>query len=168
MKAMNCALGLLVAAGLAAAARADEAATRATLKDLGSVRLVVSDLGRVVESQGLKKQDLYAAVEKRLRAAGIALLGEGERARGMPTLFLNLVLADADDAQTTYVYSLDLTLSQEVRLVRAPGIIVNSPTWKSAGAVGVVENDKLGLLQEATNQAADAFIAAYRAANTAK
>ena len=159
---------LLIAALSAAALRADDAAERATLKDLGNVRVVVSDLSRTVESQGLKKQELQADLEKRLRAAGITLLSESERARGMPTLHLNMLLADADDAQTAYVYSLDLTLSQEVRLMRAPNIRVTSPTWKSAGAVGVVENDKLSTLRDAAGHAVDAFIAAYRAANGAK
>lgn len=167
MKAFT--VGLALAAGLlAAAARADDAAERATLKDLGNVRFVVADLGRSVESQGLKKHELQAALEKRLRAAGITVLGESERARGMPTLFLNLSLADADDAQTAFVYSLDLTLSQEVRLVRAPNIRVTSTTWKTAGAVGVVEADKVGSLRDASSQAIDTFIAAYRAANAAK
>ncbi len=161
--------GLTLAAALAAAsARADDAAERATLKDLGNVRFMVADLSRSVEAQGLKKQELQAALENRLRAAGITVLGESERARGMPTLFLNLSLADADEAQTAFVYSLDLTLSQEVRLVRAPNIRVNSATWKSAGAVGVVEADKVASLRDASNQAVDTFIAAYRAANAAK
>ncbi len=164
MKRILAAIGLFV--GLAAASlRADDAAERATLKDLGNVRVVVSELSRTVESQGLKRQELQASLEKRLRAAGITVLNETERARGMPTLFLNLLLADADEAQTAYVYSLDLTLSQEVRLMRAPAIRVNSPTWKSTGAVGIVENDKLNHLSDAAGQAADTFIAAYRAAN---
>ncbi len=85
-----------------------------------------------------------------------------------PRCSSNLSLADADDAQTAFVYSLDLTLSQEVRLVRAPNIRVNSNTWKSAGAVGIVEADKVSTLRDASNQAIDAFIAAYRAANAAK
>ncbi len=167
MKAVT--VGLALALGLLTSLlQADDAAERATLKDLGNVRFIVADLGRSVEAQGLKKQDLQAALEKRLRTAGITVLGESERARGMPTLFLNLSLADADDAQTAFVYSLDLTLSQEVRLVRAPNIRVTSPTWRSAGAVGVVEADKVASLSDSSSQAVDTFIAAYRAANAAK
>jgi hypothetical protein len=167
MKALS--WGLALAVGFfVAAARGDDAAERATLKGLGDVRFRVADLGRSVESQGLKKQELQAALEKRLRAGGIGVLAEGEHARGEPTLFLNLILADADDAQTAFVYSLDLTLSQEVRLVRSPNIRVNSTTWKTAGAVGVVDADKVGTLSESSNQAIDTFIAAYRAANAAK
>jgi hypothetical protein len=163
------ALGLTLAlAVLAHAARADDAAERATLNGLGSVRFLISDFGQAVESQGLKRQELRAALEKRLRDAGIALLDDKERARGMPTLFLNLNLAPADDANTEFVYSLDLVLLQEVRLIRDPKISVTSGTWKAAGAVGIVEADMLNALRDASTQAVDSFIASWRAANATK
>jgi hypothetical protein len=153
---------------LATSAWADDAAERATLKGLGDLRLAVANLSPGVEAQGLKKKELQAMLEQRLRAAGIRVLADGERARGMPTLFLNLILADADDAQTALIYSLDLTLSQEVRLVRAQNIRLSTTTWRTPGAVGIVEVDKLATLRDASSQAIDTFIAAYRAANGAK
>ncbi len=162
--------GLALALGLLAtvAVWADDAAERATLKGLRDLRFAIANLSPSVEAQGLKRRDLQALLEKRLRAAGINVLAEGERARGTPTLFLNLILADADDAQTALVYSLDLTLSQEVRLVRAQNIRLSTPTWRTAGAVGIVENEKLGTLRDASSQAIDTFVAAYRAANAVK
>jgi hypothetical protein len=165
----HCALALACAATLlAAGVSADDAAERATLKGLAGLRFVVSESGLSAGRKGLNKQELQSALEKRLRAAGVALLAENERARGTPALILNLDLAPADDGQTAFVYSLDLMLVQEVRLLRMPSVRVQTATWKTAGAIGIVEADRLEMLRDASTRAVDSFIAAYRAANTAK
>ena len=163
-------LAVFVGASLAADTKAQDTANDATLKGLTAIRVAVDVSDAAAEQQSLRKADLQSRIEGKLKKAGLQVLGESERAQGMPTLYLNLSLLALDksadpSAAEVYVYSIDLALIQEVRLLRAPGIKAASPTWRAPGSLGTLEAAELAGLRDTADELADRFLAAYRAAN---
>lgn len=138
----------------------------ATLKGLTAVRVVVEVNQAAGEQQALRKTDLQDRLAAKLKKAGLQLLGEKERAQGMPTLYLDASLLAVDKGDDgLFVYSIDLALLQEVRLLRDPGIKTASPTWRAAGALGTVDAAEIAGLRDTTDELVEQFLKAYRAAN---
>ena len=159
-------LSVIVGASRAADTKAPETANDATLKGLTAIRVAIDVSGTEVELPGLRKADLQSRIEGKMKKAGLQVLGESERAQGMPTLYLNLNLLALDQlAAEVYVFSIDLALIQEVRLLRAPGIKAASPTWRAPGSLGTIDAAELVSLRDTADELADRFLAAYRAAN---
>jgi hypothetical protein len=153
---------LLVAA---VSLRAEEA-QQASLKGLTAVRVVVDHPGKETEGYGLTQAALRTGVESRLKKAGITLLSPQERAQGMPYLHLSVAAFPADGpGDDLFVYSIDLNLYQEVRLIRVPSVRVESPTWSAAGTVGTIKAVKLTTLHDTVGHYVDGFVAAHQAAN---
>jgi hypothetical protein len=139
---------------------------QSSLKGLAGIRLRVDGVGAELEKQGLRKVDLAAAVESQLRKSGIELLAADERAQGLPTLVLHVMGFRADEQQDDlWVYSIDLALEQEVRLVRNPGVKLHAPTWRGKGSVGTLELASLGELRKMVGEQVGAFEKDYLAAN---
>src|SRR2546429_6513667 len=71
----------------------DREGTRATLRGVEGVRVVIEDLGPEVERAGLTKQQLQTDVELRLRQASIRILTTKEErfgTPGAPYLYINV------------------------------------------------------------------------------
>ena len=151
---------------LAASARADTPDERATLRGITAVRVIVDNPGRDVEPFGVSQAALRADVESRLKRAGITLLGPNERAQGMPYLHLGVSIFPAGEpSDELFIYSIDLVLYQEVRLIRLPGVRASSPTWKAIGTIGTLKADNLATLRDIAGQYAASFVSAHQAAN---
>lgn len=150
---------------LALPLHADDA-QQASLKGLTHVRVEVDHPGKETEGYGLTQAALRANVESKLKQAGITLLAPKERAQGMPVLHLSLSAFPADGpGDDLFVYSIDLDLYQEVRLIRVPSVRVQSPTWKAAGVIGTIKAVKLVSLSDNVGRYVDGFLAAHQAAN---
>jgi hypothetical protein len=81
---------------------ANDEHTRATLRDLEGVQVVVEGLGPDVERAGLTKQQLQTDVELRLRQAGIRVLTKEERVPGRPWLYVNVNVSVGASGLTAY------------------------------------------------------------------
>src|SRR5205085_8806020 len=108
-----------------------------SLKDLTDVHVVIDGISKQAEAAGLKKADVQSQVEKGLKAAGLRVLAANERARGGPTIYLSMIVFPADKrSDDLFVYSIELSLIQEVRLARSPGVRTQSATWRPTGTIG--------------------------------
>ena len=169
---LACVLGLAGRAGAQ-----DEIAAVDALVGIEPVAVVVEDMSDVAEQDGLTRAMLQAAVEDRLRQAGVPRAEEPG-----PYLYVN-VNAMKLTSEPAYVYSIDVQLKQRVQIVRAGDVTeatgqtgsasphvatgpvtVGATTW-SAGAIGYAPTEVLADVRDAVVAYVDDFSRAYFAAN---
>lgn len=140
---------------------------RITLVGLTGVHVVVYDMSGEGEREGLTRSSLQAELEQRLRLAGLRPLGASEAISsvGRPTLELRLNLARVPEAPQLYVYSVELALRQEIRLMRDRTIESFAITWSDPPQVGTVEPARLSVIRDAVRAKVNQFITAWQAAN---
>jgi hypothetical protein len=105
----------------------------ASFKDLHGVGIVLEPLSPEVETAGLRQTDIQTDVELKLRLAGIPVLSRDEwtRTSGAPILYVN-VSVFLSTTPDTWAFNVEADLSQDVKLVRSPAIIVpNATTWRT-------------------------------------
>jgi hypothetical protein len=69
------------------------------------------------------------------------------------------------DTPGLYVYSVDVTLRQQVRLVRDRAIESYALTWSEQRVVGAARADRLGVARAALLGKVDEFVTAWRVSN---
>lgn len=138
----GCLLALTAASSLAETGHG----ARLTLKGIKGVLVVVSGISPQAEKDGLKKASLQAAVEDRLRQAGIRVLTRSERfqAPGQPHLWVEFIDSKRSD-MGLYTCSIRVFLEQQVRLARDPKVLTRAETWGMFGVVSVGEEKIQGL-----------------------
>ena len=143
---------------------------KASFKDLHGVGIVLEPLSPEVETAGLRQTDLQTDVELKLRLAGIPVLSRDEwtRTSGAPILYVN-VNVFRSTTPDTWAFNIEADLSQDVKLVRSPAIIVpNATTWRTfvtgfAGHLVAVD-----YIRDSVKDQVDKFINAYLAMNPEK
>lgn len=140
---------------------------RITLVGLTGVHVVFDDLSDEAERKGLTRARLQAEVERRLRRAGLRVLTPTEAlgSVGRPTLHLRVSVLSTPDAADLYVYSVDLSLRQQIRLVRDRAIESYAVTWSENRVVGAVRTDRLGVIGNVLLQKVDEFVTAWQVSN---
>jgi hypothetical protein len=140
---------------------------RITLVGLTGVHVVLDELGEDAERKGLDRASLQAEVHQRLTRAGLRVLSATEAlvSVGRPTLHLRVIVRRGQDAPDSYVYSVDLSLRQHVRLVRDRTLESYAVTWSEHRTVGTVAGDGLGLVRAILLQKVDEFVTAWRVSN---
>jgi hypothetical protein len=149
------------------AAPLDTPNERVTLTGLTGVHVVVDEVGPEAERLGLTRSALQAEVEQRLRQAGLRVFTPGDAlaSAGRPTLHLRVTLLKVQGAPPIRVYSVDLTLRQEIRLVRDRAIESFSTTWSDTRAVGAVEPGRTAMVRDAVRTKVDQFLQAWQTVN---
>lgn len=139
---------------------------RSTLQGLNGIKVLVEDLAPEVEREGLAKDPLQKAIEERVRAAGIKVLTQEEAANtpGEPYLYVNVNVTLPKAEEPSCSYSIDLTLIQNVTLIRNPKQATYAVTW-STGGVGLIGRKALSELKESVEEMVDIFIKAYLSVN---
>lgn len=151
-------LGLVAMSPISFAQDMDQ--TRATLRALKGVEVLVESFNPEIEKDGLLSGQLRADIEAKLRMAGITVLREKERAITPPMLCI--------DAQVTkpisslYVFHVEIALRQNVLLQRDQGIMVHGVTW-SRGKIGNTHN--ISEIRQYITDKVDQFIDAYLSVN---
>jgi len=140
---------------------------RVTLAGLTGVHVVVHEVGGEAEREGLSRLSLQADVEQRLRRAGLRVFTptEAMASVGRPTLELRVSLARAPEAPQLYLYSVDLALRQQIRLVRDRMVESYAVTWSENREVGGVGATQLSRVREVVRSRVDQFVAAWQAVN---
>lgn len=140
---------------------------RITLVGLTGVHVVFDELGEEGARTGLTRASLLAEVDRRLRRAGLRVLTPTEALAsvGRPTLHLRVSVLPAPDAADLYVYSVDLSLRQQVQLVRDRTIESYAVTWSENRVVGAVRADRVGVVRDVLLQKVDEFVTAWRVSN---
>ena len=140
---------------------------KASFKDLHGVGIVLEPLSPEVETAGLRKTDIQTDVELKLRLAGIPVLSNEEwtRTSGAPILYVN-VSVFLSTTPDTWAFNIEADLSQDVKLVRGPAIIMpNATTWRTfvtgfAGHLVAVD-----YIRDSVKDQVDKFINAYLTMN---
>jgi hypothetical protein len=151
-------LGTLIAAPRAVTAN-DSPDERASLKGLGPISLVLEDPGPAAQKYGLTAMRLQNEIRERLQRAGITVRQEAD-----PYLYVQITVLDPGGS-LPLVYSIQVTMMQEVALPRGINAHFQGPTWwqNSVGMAGAdrVSQSVSGRVQEFVDQ----FIKAYQSVN---
>ncbi len=140
---------------------ADRAEDRPSLKDLDGVRVAVEG----TPPRGLPGEALKAAVESRLRAASIKVLGMGDFPTGDPHLRVTLSVSPERNGLAAAGVQLDFV--QIVFLRRNPQVTFNrAQTWKADADIVVAPVAQLAReVERELSRQVDQFIGDYRAVN---
>ncbi|CAO0821749.1 DUF4410 domain-containing protein [Desulfarculales bacterium] len=138
---------------------------RQTLKGIKGVMVIVTGISPEAEREGLKKADLQADVESRLKQAGIKVLSRTERfqAPGQPHLYVRCIDQKRTDMEL-YAISIAVHLEQHVRLTRDAKVLVPAETWGMTGVVSVGARE-LQSVRRLVVDYVDMFVEAMNVAN---
>jgi hypothetical protein len=163
-------VGLMVAMALwgftSPCSALDNAKTRATLKGLAGVYLMVEDLRLEIEEDGLTRNEIHQTAWDRLESGGIRLLSEEEwrETPGSPWLYLYAhVMRREFVDERVYIFNISIELKQKAKLAVAPDADpVFVTTWSRTilGKSGYIDDIRKGVylcLQD--------FVEAYRSVN---
>jgi hypothetical protein len=134
---------------------------RAVLQGLEGVRVVVERLKPEIERDGLFGSTLQTDAELSLQMAGIKVLSEEEwlKTPGAPYLYLKV---DAFQCAGGYVYNINLTLEEQVALVRK-GLKVSATTSKIGHQLGITSS--LSDIRGEARDLMEEFVKAWQEAN---
>lgn len=152
---------------LGPAAALDTPNERVTLAGLTGVHVVVDEVGVEGERRGVSRAAIQADVEGWLRKAGLRVYtaGEAMASVGRPTLQIRIAVVQPRENSPMIVYSVDLTLRQQIRLVRNRAIESFAVTWSDNREVGAVDASRLSAVRDAIRAKVDQFIQAWQTVN---
>ncbi len=157
------AFGIILACAILPAQ--DNESSRASLKGLWGIGVVIADADPAMECEGFGKDQLRTDVEGPLRRAGIKILSEAEllKTPGEPHLYVSLSLANvAATPQRAYYASVEFI--QDVALYRSPKQVCRAVTW-SASVEGMAGSNDIGKITDSLAALMDRFISAFRSVN---
>lgn len=136
---------------------------RESLRGLTGVYVYVLPVAKEVEAGGLSTAQIKKAVETQLRQAGITLYSEPNPADGAANLAI--VIDTIKHPQGAYLYDVEVSLVQEVRLARLrESEPFPSQTW-GAKAMGLTAPNRMNLIMEPLKEKVADFVADYLAVN---
>jgi hypothetical protein len=142
-----------------------EAPERESLRGVSGVEVLVEPLNVEIEELGLQTATLQRDIKQRLQKAGVNVLTERERLT-TPTAAMLVIRVDAlHDRIGRYFYSIDLFLTQRVRLEGRAASELSAVTWMKFGTIGTVADDNVKHIETQILQKADHFIKDYLAVN---
>jgi hypothetical protein len=137
---------------------------RESLRGLNGVYLYVEPVAKEVETGGLSTLQIQNAVEKQLRGAGISLQSEPQSANGSATLVI-VIGAVKRPAEEAYLFDVEVSLLQEVRLARRnDSDSFPAQTW-SQKALGITGPKRMDLILEPLKVRVGDFVNDYLSAN---
>lgn len=142
-----------------------EALERESLRGVTGVEVLVDPLDVEIEQLGLETDALQRDIKQRLQKAGVKVLTERERLRN-PTAGALVIRVDTlHDRISRYFFSIDLYLTQQVRLESRRDSELSAVTWMKLGAIGIVADDNVKHIGGQVLQKTDQFIKDYLAVN---
>lgn len=135
---------------------ADDPDSRATLRGIKAIRVLVESMRPDAERDGLRKAQLQSEVKLRLQKAGITVTPSA-------AAFLYVSVNTAKKTilgMPYYAFNIDVQVAQQVSLNRDPNIVNLAATW-GVGYIGTVGAQKLGDVRASVADLVDKFIKAY-------
>jgi hypothetical protein len=158
-------ISVIIASTPSQAEQPAEVPERESLRGLVGMEVFVEPLNIEIEERGLQTLKLQSDIRQRLQKADIKVLTERERL-ATPTGAILAVRVDAlHDRIGRYFYSVDLLLTQRVRLEGNVASHPSAVTWMKLGAIGAVADDNVKHLEEQVLRKVDQFIKDYQAVN---
>lgn len=156
--AVGAGLALLVGTATGAAAQTFTPTGRETLRGLPGVEVLVEDLERDVERDGLTRRMIVSDVEERLRTGGVAVY-TSQRANPSDAKAYLYVLVNSVKVprQAQYAIDIQVHLRQTLRSLVTPSNIVNAMTWDQTDVM-VVGTADLSRVRETIRRYVDQFV----------
>ena len=142
-----------------------ESVERESLHGVTGVEVLVDPLDVEIEQLGLKTDGLQKGINQRLQKAGVNVLTERDRLRTPTAALLTIRVDTLHDRIGRYFFSIDLFLTQRVRLESRGTSELSAVTWMKLGSIGIVADDNLKHIEGQVLQKTDQFIKDYLAAN---
>ena len=140
---------------------------RVVLSGLKGMDVIVEDLNPAGKEIGLSKERIQTDVELKLRLAGIKVLSKEEwlDAKGRPYLYVR-VTALKSTTLSLYSCFVEVSLYEQVVLVRDPKIVTSASTCRSGGYIMSGGSDVVKeSVRKTIKDLVDEFINDYLAAN---
>jgi len=142
-----------------------ESVERESLHGVTGVEVLVDPLDVEIEQLGVKTDSLQKDIKQRLQKAGVNVLTERERLRTPTAAMLTIRVDTLHDRIGRYFFSIDLFLTQRVRLESRETSELSAVTWMKLGPIGIVADDNVKHIEGQVLQKTDQFIKDYLAAN---
>ena len=139
----------------------DNAQTRASLRGLEGIYVIIEDFKPEIEKDGLSRRQTELEIMKRLKAAGIETLSEEEwkKENGRPWLYVYAhVIKKVFMDKEVYIFNVSFELKQKVTLLRDPDREVFATTW-SKGVLG--KSGYINDIEQSIGGLTDSFVTAY-------
>ena len=141
---------------------------QSSLHGIRNVKVVIERLAPDVERDGLTLNQIRTDVELALRQAGLRVQSAESTGTepGNPYLYVNLMTTKSEVlyAFTSYLYSLQVSLYQDVMLAREPSTTLSALTWQTK-VLGSVPTANVLDLRKILHDSVEQFLNAYLAAN---
>lgn len=162
--AMAAGCGVLMLTAGPVRAQADTPMSRATLKGLPGVEVIVESLDPGVERDGLHEADIRADVVAALRQAGIRMLTEtdSQATAARPFLYVSVSIQRRSD-MALYAYETHVEVHQTATL--SSGAKAFAMTWDAMGEVGSVYAASIGQIRDRLKVEVGQFVTAWRSVN---
>jgi len=160
MKKPLCLITIMLSVAIGAFAQTKP---RESLHGLHGVFVYVAPLDKTLLTGGLTAKQVQGEVESALLRAGITVFSEPRPEDGSSNLAF--VIDIVKHPQGPIIYSVEISLLQEVRLARLPGgDSFPAQTW-SEEAIGLTTASHAEVIMEPVKAKVEDFIRDYRAAN---
>lgn len=137
-----------------------------SLRGLKGIYVLIENLPPDIEEKGgLTKDQIRTDIELKLRLAGIKVIPKEDRfgIPGWPFLYVNI------DARRNLpgliIYSVSISLEQQVNLSRDPKIRINATTWSSESHGSAGEAGMVSWIRNSIKDHVDRFINDYLSVN---
>ena len=142
---------------------------QASLRALSGVCVLVEKIRDEMESDGLTHDEIQTDVELRIRKAGVHILAQKEMLNTEDQSYLYINIQSIKNNTTrSYAYSLEVSLEQNVQLVRkttnSTGLPFSASTWKR-NLVGIISASQVRDIRGYIADYVDQFINDFLAAN---
>ena len=156
---------IVLASTSSLAEQSTETPERESLRGVTGVEVRVDPLDVEVEQLGLQTDTLQKEIKQRLQKAGVNVLTERERLKTPTAATLVIRVDTLHDRIGRYFYTIDLFVTQRVRLEGQASAELSAVTWMKFGSIGTVADDNIKHIETQVLQKADQFIKAYLAVN---
>ena len=132
-------------------------------ENLGSIGVLVEDMGAEGRKAGVSKDELKAFIELKLRQNGIRVREMSDFTAESPFIYININLLDLDEVEH-FAFSANIGLNQTVRLIRNDQTLC-AETWNK-GNIAICRRESVrGKIKETVEALLTFFINDYLAAN---
>ena len=155
-------IGFLLLASLTASAEIQRADTKESLRGLDGVYVVTQMMDEQPEE--LTTNSIQALVISALADAGIPTNAAPKKFNGDANLSITVDIIKQPQLDV-YVFTVEVAVTQDVKLSRLPSARwLSSETW-SRTLLGVTSPDRTDVIEQALKKCLNAFVADYRAVN---
>jgi hypothetical protein len=140
----------------------DDEKARDTLRDIGTIGIVVGWDGTGIDEEALKasREKVQRDMTQKLKQKGIKVHSKGSIDKPP---FLYIEIHSYRCGENVHAAYFGVKVMQEIYLKKKKGVSSISPTWSSGGVVGIIEND---LFEDMISSLVDEFASAYLSVNS--